>query len=399
MGCAVTDGQKSEAVAADNSSPGAAATGGRASRIPLLGSTGGSGPVATAVAVTARWCARFLLIAAAGWLLWQVAVWSWPVLLPVIMALFVSALLWPVVRLLRRFMPPTLAVVVTMLAALAVIVAVIALIVPQIRSDWPELLNSGQQGVDKAVKWAQGPPLHLGSGRLDDLANDAAQQVEGSVSSIASWALAGVGAVAGAITTGVLALIAAFMMLKDGPKLVPWLRGWTSPAVHQHAATLAGRLFSTLGSYIQAQTLVSLIDAVFIGLGVLFVGVPFPLVLAIIVFVTGYLPVIGAFISGILAVLVALASEGLWPAVIVLAIVVLVQQLEGNVLAPWLVGKSMNLHGAVVLAVLTIGGAVGGIIGALLAVPLASAIAVVLRYIRERTHPERVPADGSDEKS
>jgi len=116
--------------------------------------------------------------------------------------------------------------------------------------------------------------------------------------------------------------------------------------VHGHAVELGHRLFATLGSYIQAQTLVSLIDAVFIGLGLFFVGVPCALVLAIIVFVTGYLPVIGAFVSGLLAVLVALASEGLLPAVIVSGIVVLVQQLEGNVLAPWLLGKSMQLHGA-----------------------------------------------------
>lgn len=369
---------------------------GSAGEVPGAASkSGDSRPLSSALAVTARWCARLLLIAAAGWLLWQVLAWSWPVLLPVIIALFLSALLWPVVRLLRRVIPPTLAVLVTMLLAAGVIAGVVAIIVPQVRGDWPELLRSGQQGVDRVVSWLRGPPLNLKIGGVDEIVDSATQQASGSVSAIASWALASAGAIGSVVATAVLALVVSFMMLRDGPRLVPWLRGWTSPTVHRHIAALADRLFATLGSYIRAQTLVSLVDAVFIGLGLFLVGVPFAFVLAIIVFVTGYLPVIGAFVSGLLAVLVAFAAQGLWPAVIVLAIVVAVEQLEGNILAPWLVGKTMNLHGAVVLGVLTIGGAVGGIIGALLAVPLASAVAVVLRYIREQTHPERVPRTDS----
>lgn len=137
----------------------------------------------------------------------------------------------------------------------------------------------------------------------------------------------------------ILSLVLAFLMLKDGPKLLPWLSGWVSPSVHAHAAELGGRLFSTLSSYLLAQTIVAVVDAVFIGLGLFIIGVPLALVLAVFVFVTAYLPVVGAFLSGLLAVLVAFAANGVWPAVVVLAVVVAVQQLEGNLLSPWLVGK------------------------------------------------------------
>ena len=151
--------------------------------------------------------------------------------------------------------------------------------------------------------------------------------------------------------------------------------------------------WSTLSGFIRTQALVSGIDAVFIGAGLLIVGVPLAIPLAVLTFFGGFVPIVGAFVVGAVAVLVALVSNGLTGALIILGVIIVVQQLEGNVLSPWLQSQSMNLHAAVVLLSVTLGSTLFGIVGAFLAVPTAAVAAVVLRYLEEqvteRARPER----------
>lgn len=143
-------------------------------------------------------------------------------------------------------------------------------------------------------------------------------------------------------------------------------------------------MWATLGGFIRTQALVSLIDAVLIGIGLVILGVPLAYALAILTFIGGFVPIVGAFVAGGLAVLIALVANGPVNALIVLAIIVAVQQLEGNVLQPWLQAKSMKLHAVIVLLAVTLGASTFGVVGAFLAVPVAAAVAVILRYYDEQ---------------
>ncbi len=163
------------------------------------------------------------------------------------------------------------------------------------------------------------------------------------------------------------------------------------------------RAWTTLGGFVRTQALVGLIDAVLIGTGLLLVGVPLALPLAVLTFIAAFAPIVGAVSVGALAVLVTLVANGWVSALIVLGIVLGVQQLEGNVLLPWLQGRSLRLHAGVVLLTIILGSTLFGVAGAFLGVPLVAVLAVVLRYldelVRDRTAPpEPAPApDGKDE--
>jgi predicted PurR-regulated permease PerM len=165
----------------------------------------------------------------------------------------------------------------------------------------------------------------------------------------------------------------------------------------RHLDVVLTRSWAVLGSFIQGQAAVGLVDAVLIGIGLVVVGVPLALPLAVLTFFGGFVPIIGAFVVGALAVLVALVSNGTTAALIILAVIFAVQQIEGNVLQPVLQGKSLALHPAVVLLVVTAGGSLYGIAGAFFAVPVAAVVAVVLRYLGELLEAETgEPTPGAD---
>jgi predicted PurR-regulated permease PerM len=193
--------------------------------------------------------------------------------------------------------------------------------------------------------------------------------------------LSGVSAVTNVLVTLVVALILTFLFLKDGDRFLPWVHRLAGPGAGHHLEEVGHRAWATLGGFIRTQALVSLIDAVLIGVGLILVGVPLAIPLAVLTFFGGFVPIIGAFVAGAFAVLVALVSNGPTAALIVLGIVVAVQQLEGNVLSPWLQSKSMNLHAAVVLLSVTLGSTLFGLTGAFLAVPFVAVVAVVVRYL------------------
>ncbi len=157
---------------------------------------------------------------------------------------------------------------------------------------------------------------------------------------------------------------------------------------------VADRVWTALGQYVWSQAAVALVDGVFIGVGVWLLGVPFALPIAVLTFVGGFVPIVGAFVAGAIATLVALVSNGIWTAVAVLAIVLVVQQLEGNVMQPILVGRTLKIHAAVVLTSVALGGTLFGIVGAFLAVPAVAVFQVIARYVREQlaTDPQLAKA-------
>ncbi|WP_067701581.1 AI-2E family transporter [Nocardia jejuensis] len=333
----------------------------------------------------AKWSLALVAIAAGGWVLWFLLAKLWVAVLPLALALVVSTVLWPPTRwLVARGLKPALAASITTLGLLALLAGVIALIVPSVVDQAPDLADRSTEGVNRVRDWLQGPPLNVRQEQLDSAVNAIVDRLQSSAESIATGVFTGVSTATSAIVTLFLVLMLAFFFVKDGPKLLPWLHSNMGSRSGRHIEEVLNRIWATLGGFIRTQALVSLIDAVLIGGGLVIMGVPLAAVLTVLTFLGGFIPIVGAFVAGALAVLVALVTKGVTTALIVLAIIVVVQQLEGNVLQPVLQSRSMQLHAVIVLLAITVGGSLWGIVGAFLAVPIAAVGAVVLRYLSEQ---------------
>ncbi len=333
---------------------------------------------------------QFVLVAAGLWVLGWVVARTWVIILPVVLAAIVCTVLWPPVRWLRsRSVPPALAALMAVVLATGVVAGIVAAVAPSIADQVSLLSSKSVAGIRQVQDWLQGPPLDISDAQLDSAVSAITDRLESSGAQIASGFFTGVGAATSALVTLFTTAVITFFLLKDGPRFLPWLRRSVGTPAAPHVAEVLTRMWRTLGGFIRTQALVSLVDAVLIGIGLVILGVPLAYVLAIVTFVGGFVPIVGAFVAGALAVLIALVSNGVVTALIVLAIIVAVQQLEGNILQPWLQSKSMNLHAVVVLLAVTLGGTLFGVIGAFLAVPVAACGAVAVRYygeqVRERT--------------
>jgi predicted PurR-regulated permease PerM len=245
--------------------------------------------------------------------------------------------------------------------------------------------------------YISGPPFNLGDEQIGNAVDSVINTVQSNAQNIAGYAVTTATTIGNVLINLVLALVLAFFFLKDGPKWTPWLAAQTGPRAAPHVAALSAKAWTTLSEFIRQQALVGFVDAFFIGLGLLFFGVPLVLPLAVLTFFGAFIPIIGAFVAGAFAVLIALVSNGLTTAIWIFVIVLLVQQLEGNVLQPIIQGRGLNLHAAVVILAVTAGSSLAGIIGAFLSVPVAALIAVTYRYGRDQLDglaPE-VAADGT----
>jgi predicted PurR-regulated permease PerM len=342
--------------------------------------------------------AQLLLVAGAVVVLGWIAGKLWVVLLPVVLGLLFTTVLWPPVRFLRRHhWPPALAAATVLLLFVAALGGIIALIAPQLIAQGGDLATAASGGLQQVRTWLEGPPLNVGEDQIGAAVDSVISSLQSNAQNIAGYALGAVTTVGNGVLDLVLALVLCFFFLKDGPRWVPWLAAQTGARAAPHVAALSEKSWATLASFVRQQAFVGFIDAFFIGLGLLVLGVPLVLPLAVITFFGAFVPIIGAFVAGAFAVLIALVSNGFTTAVIVLAIVVAVQQLEGNVLQPIIQGRGLNLHAAVVILAVTAGGSLAGIIGAFLAVPVAALVAVVYRYARDQLdgrHPE-IGAEGT----
>jgi putative heme transporter len=333
----------------------------------------------------ARWSLRAALVVLGLWMLVWLVGSLWSIVLPMLLATLVATVLWPPTRWLRRHkFPPAAAAAAVLVGGLLVLAGLVALIVVSVAGNIDEISQSAVGGVAAIQSWLAGPPLNLQQTQLDAALDTATQQLQSSISTISSGVLAGVSTVANGVINGLLTLVIAFFLIKDGPRFLPWLRAVAGDGAGGHLVEVSRRVWKTLGEFIRTQAVVSLVDAVLIGGGLLVLQVPLAIPLAVLTFLGGFVPIVGAIVAGVLGVLVALVSNGFTTALIVLALIILVQQLEGNVLQPMLQSRSLGLHAVVVLLAVTAGTTLYGIAGAFLAVPVAAAGAVVLRYLSER---------------
>ncbi|NEW37890.1 AI-2E family transporter [Nocardia cyriacigeorgica] len=347
----------------------------------------------------AKWSLCIVAIAAGIWVIGYIAAKLWVVLLPVLLAIVVATVLWPPTRwLIQHRLRPAAAASITVIGFLAVLSGVIALIVPSVVDQAPALADKSTEGINQVRDWLQGPPLNVRDEQLDSAVEALVSRLQSSAEQIATGVFSGVSAATSALITLFLVLVLSFFFVKDGPRFMPWLHSTVGSSSGRHLEEVLARVWVVLGGFIRTQALVSLIDAVLIGLGLVILDVPLALVLAVITFLGGFIPMVGAFVAGALAVLVALVANGVTTALIVLGIIIAVQQLEGNVLQPVLQSRSMKLHAVIVLLAVTGGGALYGITGAFLAVPVAAVVAVVIRYVGEQIDVVTTPPEntGSD---
>jgi putative heme transporter len=350
---------------------------------------------------TAWFSAKVLLIAMGLVLVGLLIGQLWSIVLPTALGVIIATVLRPPVRwLVAHRWPPALATLIAILAALVIIGVIIWLIVPQVAGQSPAIAQGVAGGITQIQTWLEGPPFNLGEGQIGTFLDSLVGQLQSSIGTIAGGVFTGVSAVASSVLNIVLAVILAFFFVKDGPRFLPWLNRVSGPRAGRHLSAVLERSWRTLGGFIRTQAFVALVDAVFIGIGLIVLGVPLWLPLIVLTFFGAFIPIAGAFVAGAIAVLVALVTKGFTTALIVLAIIVAVQQIEGNVLQPILQSRSLNLHGAVVIVAVTAGSALFGIAGAFLAVPVVAVAAEILRYLGDQIDaktaapvaPDQVPA-------
>ncbi|AZA12627.1 AI-2E family transporter [Corynebacterium choanae] len=329
----------------------------------------------------AGWSLRLLVIGVAAYLLWNVLSTIWSGLLPVLLAILVTTVFWPPVRWMRAHkVPAALAALIVLVGGFSLLGALFAAMAPRVADQSTQLYKQALEGVARLEVWLKDGPLQINANQLNEVANEALAKAQEQAANIASGVAAGLSTASSVAVTSALMLVLTFFFLKDGDKFLPWVRRNAGNNVGWHLTELLTRTWNTLAGYIRAQAAVGLIDAVLIGLGLFFLGVPLAFVLAVITFFAAFIPIVGAVSAGVLSVLVALVSNGVTSALIVTALILIVQQLEGNVFSPMLQSKAMNLHPAIVLLSVAVGGGLFGIVGAFLAVPVAATVAVWLRY-------------------
>jgi predicted PurR-regulated permease PerM len=337
------------------------------------------------IAWLARWSGRWILVALGAVLLGLLVRETWSILLPVLLAMVLATVLQPPALLLERRvgLPSAVSALVVLVGSLAALTGLGFALAPSVAGQSGDIADDASAGLQKLQDWVQRSGF-VTSKQIDQAIQSAQDQLSSSSSTLASGVLTGVGAVSSGLVTLLLTLVLVFLFLKDGRHFPDWVARISGPRAGPHLREVMTRIWTTLGGYIRTQALVSLIDAVLIGVALLLVGVPLAVPLAILTFFGGFVPIVGAFVVGAIAVLVALVSNGLTGALIILAVILAVQQLEGNVLSPWLQSRSMQLHGAVVLLSVALASTLFGIVGGFLAVPVAATVAVVLRYLDEQ---------------
>ena len=332
-----------------------------------------------------------VVIAAAVWVVVQVASLLRLVVLPFAFAVLLSTFLAPPALWLRaRGWPDALAAITVLATALLVLVAIGLLLVPAIVDEFAELDVGLGGAVDDAQRWIVDLPLPVPAEQVSDGIDRVQQQLGNSVDAFVAPLVSGA-MVAVEVAAGLLlAAVTTFFLLKDGDRIWAWVVSLLPPRRRGDGRAIGERAWQALGGFVRGQTVVALVDAVFIGLGLVLMGVPLALPLAVLTFFGAYIPVVGATIAGALAVLMALVSDGVVAAAVVVAIVVGVQQFEGNVLEPVIVGRAINVHPLAILLGVTAGGVLAGIIGAMIAAPLIAVAGTVLAYLREQSEDEVV---------
>ncbi|SDY08563.1 Predicted PurR-regulated permease PerM [Micromonospora pattaloongensis] len=342
--------------------------------------------------IAAAWCWRLIVIGIVGWAMLKVIGTVRIVVIPLLIAMLLSALLAPAVGwLLRARFPRSLATAVVLIGGLAAVVGTLTLVVNEFIAGVPQLSEKSTAGIRQIQDWLKTGPLHLSDGQLNQYIDAGEQWIQTHTSSVTSGAFSTAATVFEVLTGTVLVLFATFFFLRDGQKIWRFLVGLL-PLKARWRVDDAGRAsWRTLVAYVRATVLVAFIDAVGIGLVLVVFDVPFAFPLAALVFLGAFIPIVGATLSGAVAVLVALVDSGWVTALIILGAVVAVQQVEGHILQPLIMGRAVAIHPLAVIVAIASGVVLAGITGALISVPLVAVVNTAVRRLARRRSPEPPP--------
>ncbi|MDE0802531.1 MAG: AI-2E family transporter [Acidimicrobiales bacterium] len=303
-------------------------------------------------------------ILAVIWVLLELRV----VTVPLFVALLATTVLQvPRRALQRRGWPPLVATWVVLLGAVAVVAGAVAALVPAFLAQTDELGQRVDEGIAEIEEWLETGPLGIEDPDLRAALDGAVDRVLDSGPGVL---VDGVTIAAEVLAGALLAVVMTFFFVKDGPRITEWVTEQL-PARRRDDARRAGvAAWGALSAYVRGTVVVGVVNGTVIGIGLALLGVPLALPLAVITAVSAFFPLIGAVVAGGLAALVALVTGSVVEALIVVALTVVVQQIEGDVLSPVVMGKALQLHPLVILVALTIGAVTAGILGAFLAVPL-----------------------------
>ncbi|MCQ6269771.1 AI-2E family transporter [Pseudarthrobacter sp. R1] len=338
------------------------------------------------VRIAASWAWRLgLILLVGGALVWLLRGISF-LIIPVMVAALLAGLLSPVVGWLkRRRVPGGAAVAITVVGFLGLIGGSLALVGRQLVAGFGELWSEALTGIRQIQNWLSEGPLHLTADQIDKYLQEASTALQDNTSNILSGALS-FGSSAGHFAAGlVLALFVLIFFLLEGDRIWAFLVRLL-PRKARAATFGAGRKgWASMVSYARIQMFVAFVDAVGIGLGAAIIGVPLALPLSVLVFIGSFIPIVGALVTGAIAVLLALVANGPINALVMLGIVLLVQQLESHILQPLVMGKAVALHPVAVILSVAAGSYLAGIPGALFSVPILAVANSAVRYIAART--------------
>jgi len=340
----------------------------------------------------AAWSWRLLVVLTAVGLVLYLLILLKVVVVPVIVALFLATLLVPLVSWLQARGWKHLPAVLTVFAgAVLLLVAIILGFIPLISNELDTLRQRADEGVAEVQRYIASRPFGLSEADLNRYLDQARQRFTENSSGLTRGAVEGVTLLGELLTGLILSLFLTFFFVKDSERFTRWILDFAGRDRERHLREMGTRSATAVSGYLRGQAAVGAVDAIFIGIGLAILGVPLVVPLAFLTFVAAFLPLVGAVVAGALAALVALVTKGVTTALIVVGITLLVQQLEGHLLAPLLLGRAVSLHPVVIILALAAGAILGGIIGAFLAVPIAAVVTAVGTYLRGE--PVGEPAD------
>jgi len=338
-------------------------------------------PWGVRVAAEAGW--RLLILAGTVWVLMRIISAVQLVVLAFTVALLLTALLQPSVAWLRRRgVPRGLATAMTAILGFVVIGLMGWFVTWQVMENIDNLSDQIQDGIDELRKWLLNSPFHVTDKQINTISENLRDAIGANTDAITSAGLEGVTVVVEALTGILLAAFSTLFLLYDGKRIWEWTLKLVPAAARPGVAGAGPRAWATLTAYVRGTVLVALIDAVFIGIGIYFLNVPMAVPLAVFIFLFSFIPLVGAVASGALAVVVALVTQGVFTAVMTLVVVLAVQQIEGHILQPFILGRAVRVHPLAVVLSVAAGGMVAGIGGAVVAVPLVAVSNSIVGYLR-----------------
>lgn len=295
------------------------------------------------------------------------------IVIPVLIALVLASAISPLVLFLRRKgLPPVVATWIALAALVALLSAILWLVVGAVVNQWEDLREQALDGFDELQSSIQGLPFEITEEQIQSLQESVTELLRSDA--VGSGAIAGVSQTVDFVAGFFIMIVVLFFFLKDGPQLWEFLLRPFEGHRYERGKRIGDTTVRTLGGYVRGTAIIAAVDAVAIGIGLGLVGVPLVIPLSVLVFLLAFIPLVGATVAGILAALVALVAVGPVEALVVVAIVIVVNQIEGDFLQPVVMGRTLRLHPLVILVALTAGTVLAGLSGAVLAVPIAASI-------------------------